>query len=165
MRLTLVITFVLLASFLAVSTPANARPLPDPGQTCVGQPGAVAVCVTNGIAGTCVSAGVGLQGAYVCQSPSYGLRVCTSMYTALYGYCPTDLIDPDVSIVDPVCIGKPSISQTCVGHNDAGALCYSSSAGLQGALACVYPDGEVRVCTSAYTAMWGYCPTNLIDWG
>lgn len=91
MRLTIVVTLVLLSSVLAVSSTATARPLPDPNQTCVGQPGAVGVCVTSGIAGTCVSAGVGLQGAYVCKRAD-GLRVCTSMNTALYGYCLTDLI-------------------------------------------------------------------------
>jgi hypothetical protein len=165
MRLTLVVTLVLLASLLGVSTTATATsgPAIDPNQTCVGQPGAVAVCYTNGIAGPCVSAGVGLQGAYVCKRAD-GLHVCTSMNTALYGYCPTDLVDPTVSIVDPICIGKPDMSQTCVGHNNAGAICYSSSAGLQGAFACVYPDGHVRVCTSAYTALYGYCPTDLVIW-
>lgn len=95
MRLTLVLTFALLVSVLAVSTTATARPLPpiEP-QTCIGQPGAVAVCYTNGIAGPCLSAGVGLQGGSLCKRAD-GLRVCTSMYTALYGYCPSDLIRTD----------------------------------------------------------------------
>ena len=85
------LTIALLLSVLAVATAASARPVPPVGQTCVGQPGAVAVCLTSGIGGTCLSAGVGLQGAWVCNGPN-GLRVCTSAYTALYGYCPTDLI-------------------------------------------------------------------------
>lgn len=162
MRVTLAMTSVLLLTVLALATTASARPLPpiDP-QTCVGEPGTLAVCYTNGIAGPCVSAGVGFQGAYVCKRAD-GLRVCTSMNTALYGYCPTDLLD--FSVVDPLCIGKPSMSQTCVGHNNEGALCYSSSAGLQGGFVCVYKDGHVRACTSAYTALYGYCPTDLIVW-
>jgi hypothetical protein len=87
----LALTLALLLAVLAVAGTASARPLPPVNQTCVGQPGAVAVCLTSGIGGTCLSAGVGLQGAYVCNGPN-GLRVCTSMNTALYGYCPTDLV-------------------------------------------------------------------------
>lgn len=93
MRFPIAMTLVLLASLLGVSATATATsgPAIDPNQTCVGQPGAVAVCYTNGIAGPCVSAGVGLQGASICQRAD-GLHVCTSAYTALYGYCPTDLV-------------------------------------------------------------------------
>lgn len=155
-----VLSAALLLSLTAVALPGSARPLPplEP-QTCVGEPGMVAVCYTNGIAGPCVGVGLGLQGAYVCKRAD-GLHACTSMNTALYGYCPTDLLD--VHVVDPLCVGKPSISQTCVGHGYDGSLCGWSGAGLQGASACVAPDGRVRVCTSAYTALWGYCPTDFV---
>ena len=92
MRTAIALT-ILMLSLLAVASCVEARPVP-PVSDCVGKPGAAAVCVTEGIGGTCVSAGVGLQGASVCKR-SDGLRVCTSMYTALYGYCPTDLIRTD----------------------------------------------------------------------
>ncbi len=89
------LTLTLLLAVLAVATSASARPLPPVSQECIGQPGAVAVCLTSGIGGTCLSVGVGLQGARVCSSPGGGVSVCTSAYTALYGYCPTDLIQLD----------------------------------------------------------------------
>ena len=85
MRTILVLTLLLL-SLLAVSTTASARP--DPVVTpCVGQTGAVKVCVTEGIGGTCVSVGIGLQGGSVCRSSDGSTRVCTSAYGPL-GRCP-----------------------------------------------------------------------------
>jgi hypothetical protein len=162
MRMSIVLSAVLLLSVFAVALPASAGPSDPLAGTCVGKPTLAQACVgRNNVGAACVSAGVGLQGGFVCVGPSGDVRVCTSMYTALYGNCPTDLV-PDVSVVDRVCVGKPSIAQSCVGHNDAGAVCYWSSAGLQGAGICVYPDGEVRACTTAYTALYGYCPTDLV---
>lgn len=92
MRLTLVLTFTLLFAFLAVAVPASAQPVGPVNQTCLGKPGTAAACFTVAPQGTCLSVGLGLQGAYACAGAQGPVKVCTSMYTALYGYCPTSLV-------------------------------------------------------------------------
>lgn len=88
----LLVTTLLLLTVVAVAGVAGARPVPPVDQSCIGKPGIANACLTVEPQGTCAGVGVGLQGAWACAGAQGPVRVCTSMYTALYGYCPTDLV-------------------------------------------------------------------------
>lgn len=110
----------------------------------------------------CATVHVGFQGAGACASTETGaVRVCNSMRSALWdGSCPTDEVGQLISLgVEVTC--SPDFAGVCVALHQTGA-CAGVNVGLQGAGACVDRTTGVRVCTSAYTVFWGYCPTDLL---
>ena len=108
----------------------------------------------------CVTVHVGFQGAGACASTETGnVRACTSFRTLLSEPCPTDAVWDAISPgIDVTC--NPDLAGACVQLHPDGA-CAGVNFGLQGAGVCADTVDGVRACTSAYTVVWGYCPTDL----
>lgn len=78
---------VCLDQLVGTSASASSPPLPI---GCDGSGVCVALSTDNGV---CAALGLGLQGAGACvDTDPLTVRVCTTAYTALYGYCPTDAV-------------------------------------------------------------------------